>query len=86
MGGCGKSPNIDDDPQWDSSVFHSGNLPPNTIQIDDLDLGCKPLRPVDAPTPSLEGYWDRDDTDGYLYPKQLDDEVLINYTAPYFDE
>lgn len=86
MSGCKGGPHIDDDPQWDSSIFHSGNLPPNTLAIDDMDLGCKPLKPVDAPTPSLEGYWDRDDTNGYLYPKQLNDEVLINYTAPFYDE
>jgi hypothetical protein len=88
MGDClgNTGPLIDDDPKWDKSIFNQGNLPPNTIIIDDLDLGCGPFPTTEDPTPSLEGYWDRDDTNGYLYPKQLNDEVLINYTSPYYDE
>jgi len=76
----------DDNPQWDQSIFHQGNLPPGVIAIDDMDLGADPWRPGEDPTPSLEGYWDRDDVNGYLYPKIGSDIVLIGSTAPYFDE
>lgn len=77
---------IDDNPQWNNSIFHEGNLPPNTVVFDDLDLGCDPTQPVEDPTPSLEGYWDRDDTNGYLYPKQLSDAVMVGKTAPTYGE
>ena len=88
MGGClgDSGVAIDDNPNWENSIFHRGNLPPNVIVINDMDLGCDPMRVTDDPTPSLEGYWDRDDINGYMYPKVLADKVIINATAPYYDE
>ncbi|KKN85536.1 hypothetical protein LCGC14_0278590 [marine sediment metagenome] len=77
---------IEDPPSWDNSIFVQDDLDPNVIVIDDMDLGCEGSRSPGTPIPSLEGYWDRDDVNGVLYPKVLADKVMVGKTAQSYDE
>jgi len=77
---------IANEPDWDGSIRVQDNLDPNTIIIDDMDLGCGTPKKPGTPTPSLEGYWDRDANIGTLYPKVLSDKVMVGKTAQSYDE
>jgi hypothetical protein len=80
-----RGPLIDDNPNWNNSIFHSGNLPADVVIFNDLDLGCQPTQPAQNPIPS-DGYWTRDSDNGYLYPTVLADGVFVGKTAPTYDE
>jgi hypothetical protein len=66
-------------PNQGEGVFYQGDTPPNTIIIDDMDLGNDPSREEAQLQSDLEGYWNR--ANGIIYPKIYTDKVGIGVSS-----